>query len=222
MERERVMPYRPFIHYNSWYELNINRNNDSDPAKRMTEEQCLAVLKDWQEQFFQKRGMSIDAFVWDNGWDEFNSLWDFHKMFPQGFKRIDAAAGRQKAGIGTWLGPVGGYGASKGKRLAYWNVKHPDNKIGNFQLSNKEYFDAFVGRCSQMVKDYNMKYSQIRRHQYPLPCQGARQRRGCGRHHPRAERPAQEKGGSLHQLHCRNLGIPLLVPLCGFRMEAGE
>ena len=158
MERERVMPYRPFIHYNSWYELNINRNNDSDPAKRMTEEQCLAVLKDWQGQFFQKRGMSIDAFVWDDGWDEFNSLWDFHKMFPQGFKRIDAAAGRQKAGIGTWLGPVGGYGASKGKRLAYWNVKHPDNKIGNFQLSNKEYFDAFVGRCSQMVKDYNMKY----------------------------------------------------------------
>lgn len=158
MERERVMPYRPFIHYNSWYELNINRNNDSDPAKRMTEEQCLAVLKDWKEQFYQKRGMSIDAFVWDDGWDEFNSLWDFHKMFPQGFKRIDAAAGRQKAGIGTWLGPVGGYGASKGKRLAYWNVKHPDNKIGNFQLSNKEYFDAFVGRCSQMVKDYNMKY----------------------------------------------------------------
>lgn len=37
-------------------------------------------------------------------------------------------------------------------------TKHPDNKIGNFQLSNKEYFDAFVGRCSQMVKDYNMKY----------------------------------------------------------------
>lgn len=158
LERERVMPYRPFIHYNSWYELNINRNNDSDPAKRMTEAQCLDVLKDWQEQFFQKRGMTIDAFVWDDGWDEFNSLWDFHKMFPQGFKRVDAAAGKQKAGIGAWLGPVGGYGASKGKRLAHWNVKHPDNKIGNFQLSNKEYFDAFVGRCGQMVKDYNMKY----------------------------------------------------------------
>ena len=158
MERERAMPYRPFIHYNSWYELNINRNNDSDPAKRMTEEQCLAVLKDWQEQFFQKSGTAIDAFVWDDGWDEFNSLWDFHKMFPQGFRRVNAAAAKQKAGIGAWLGPVGGYGASKGKRLAHWNVKHPDNKIGNFQLSNKEYFDAFVGRCSQMVKDYNMKY----------------------------------------------------------------
>ena len=53
---------------------------------------------------------------------------------------------------------MGGYGASKGKRLAHWNVKHPDNKIGNFQLSNKAHFDAFVGRCSQMVKDYHMKY----------------------------------------------------------------
>lgn len=158
LERERVMPYRPFIHYNSWYELNINRNNDSDPAKRMTEAQCLAVLKDWQEQFYQKRGMSIDAFVWDDGWDEFNSLWDFHKMFPQGFKHVDAAAFKQKAGIGAWLGPVGGYGASKSKRLANWNAKHPNNKIGNFQLSNSEYFNTFVGRCSQMVNDYHMKY----------------------------------------------------------------
>ena len=66
MERERVMPYRPFIHYNSWYELNINRNNDSDPAKRMTEEQCLAVLKDWQEQFFQKRGKIVRQFTGDS------------------------------------------------------------------------------------------------------------------------------------------------------------
>lgn len=63
IERERVIPCRPFIHYNSWYKLNISRNNDSAPARRMTEEQSQAVLKDWQEQFFQTRGMTIDAFV---------------------------------------------------------------------------------------------------------------------------------------------------------------
>lgn len=158
LERERAVPYRPFIHYNSWYELNIDRNNDSDPAKRMTEAQCLAVVKDWEEKFYKKRGVTIDAFVWDDGWDDFNSLWGFHKMFPQGFKNINALAAKQKAGIGAWLGPVGGYGSSKAQRLGYWNSTHPGNKIDNFQLSNKEYFDAFVGRCSQMVKDYNMKY----------------------------------------------------------------
>lgn len=158
VERERVMPYRPFVHYNSWYELNINRNNDSDPAKRMNEKQCLDVVNEWHKEFFQKRNITIDAFVWDDGWDEFNSLWGFHKMFPEGFKNIDALAKKQKAGIGAWLGPVGGYGSSKSQRIGYWNKTHPNNQIGNFQLSNKEYFDAFVGRCSQMVDDYDMRY----------------------------------------------------------------
>ncbi len=158
IERERAVPYRPFIHYNSWYELNINRNNDANPEKRMTEAQCLAVVKDWQEKFFNRHGVTIDAFVWDDGWDEFNSLWGFHKCFPAGFKNIDKIARAQNVGIGAWLGPVGGYGAAKAQRLGFWNKTHPNNQIGNFQLSNKEYFDAFVGRCSQMVKDYNMKY----------------------------------------------------------------
>lgn len=157
-ERERVTPYRPFCHYNSWYELNINRNNDANPEKRMSEEQCLKVVQTWQDKMYKKHNIALDAFVWDDGWDEFNSLWDFHKMFPRGFSRINALAKKQHSGIGAWLGPVGGYGSSKQQRLNHWNQKHPDNKIGNFQLSNKEYFDAFVGRCSQMVKDYDMRY----------------------------------------------------------------
>ncbi len=158
LERERVMPYRPFVHYNSWYELGIHRNDLPDPAQRMTEEQCLKVVKVWLDKLFTKRKTSLDAFVWDDGWDEFNSLWDFHKMFPDGFKKIDSLARKQKSGIGTWLGPVGGYGNSKQLRLKNWNKNHPNNQVSNFQLSNKEYFDAFVGRCAQMVKDYDMRY----------------------------------------------------------------
>lgn len=157
-ERERVVPYRPFIHYNSWYELNINRNNDANPMKRTTEPQCLAVLDAWNEEMFKKRKTSIDAFVWDDGWDEFNSLWDFHKGFPNKFNKINQMAKGQKAGIGVWLGPVGGYGSAKQQRLDNWNENHPNNKIGNFQLADKEYYDAFYKQCSQMVKDYDMRY----------------------------------------------------------------
>lgn len=157
-ERERAVPWRSFVHYNSWYELNINRNNDSDPKKRMTEPQCLAVIDAWNKNLFKKHKISVDAFVWDDGWDDFNSLWDFHSEFPNGFKKLDIEARKQGAGTGAWLGPVGGYGASKAKRLGYWNKNHPNNQIGNFELSNKEYFDAFVGRCSQMVADYDMRY----------------------------------------------------------------
>ncbi len=158
IERERAVPWRPFVHYNSWYELNINRNDFPDPKKRMSEKQCLDVIEAWHKNLFQKYKVGIDAFVWDDGWDEFNSLWDFHVGFPNGFKKVDAAARRLGAGIGAWLGPVGGYGASKKLRIANWNAKHPSNQITNFKLSNKEYFDAFVARCSQMIADYDMRY----------------------------------------------------------------
>lgn len=156
-ERERAVPWRSFVHYNSWYELNIDRNNVID--KRMKEADCLNVVKTWNQQLFKKYKVGIDAFVWDDGWDDFNSLWDFYKpAFPNGFKKIDAEARKQGAGTGAWLGPVGGYGSSKQQRLGFWNRNHPNNKIGNFQLSNKEYFDAFIGRCAQMVADYDMRY----------------------------------------------------------------
>lgn len=158
IERERPVPYRPFIHHNDWYEIGITCNNSPNAANRHSEPKSLEVIKAWEKEMFLKRKVSIDAFVLDDGWDDFNSLWGFHSGFPRGFTNINKQATKQKAGIGTWLGPVGGYGAAKRMRLGFWNKTHPNNKIDNFQLSNKEYFDAFVGRCSQMVRDYDMRY----------------------------------------------------------------
>lgn len=157
-ERERAVSYRLFIHYNDWYEIGITINNNQDPMKRNSEKWQLNMLETWKREMFQKRKTPIDCFVIDDGWDDFNSLWDFHAGFPNGFSRLDKVLRGMKSGIGTWLGPVGGYGAAKNMRLGHWNKKHPQNQIGNFQLSNKEYFDAFVGRCSQMVRDYEMRY----------------------------------------------------------------
>ena len=156
-ERERAVAYRSFIHYNSWYELNIDRNNDSNPLNRMVESQCLPVLDAWKTNLFDKHGVGIDAFVWDDGWDDFNSLWDFHIGFPNGFANINAKATAMGTGIGAWLGPVGGYGYSKQQRLAYWNNNHT-NQISNFELSNPEYFNGFVGSCSNMVNNYDFRY----------------------------------------------------------------
>lgn len=161
VERERAVPYRPFVHYNSWFELNVDTNNDPDPLKRMVEEQCLDVMKVWYDKMYTKRGVNLDAFVWDDGWDDFNTLWDFHKGFPRGFKAVSAMAARQKAGIGAWLGPVGGYYQSKQMRIASWNKNHPKNQIANFELSNEEYYQAFRARCTQMIRDYDMRYFKL-------------------------------------------------------------
>lgn len=157
-ERERAHPYRLFIHYNDWYEVGIRINNNTDPAKRNNEKIQLDILEQWQKNLFQKHQTNIECFVIDDGWDEFNSLWEFHVGFPNGFKRIDQEAAKQNAGIGTWLGPVGGYGKAKAMRLGSWNKNHPNNKISNFELSNPEYFNAFLGKCSDMVKNYDMRY----------------------------------------------------------------
>ncbi len=158
IERERAVPYRPFIHYNDWYEIGIRVHDFQDPKKRTNEAMWLDLLETWNRELYTKRHTHVDGFIVDDGWDEFNSLWDFHIGFPNGFARLAQEAAKQKAGIGTWLGPVGGYGPSKRMRLANWNRRHPQNKIDNFHLSNKEYFNAFVGRCRQMIKDYGMRY----------------------------------------------------------------
>lgn len=155
-ERERAVPWHSFIHYNSWYELNIGRNNVVD--KRMSREDCLQVVEAWQKHLFDPYNVHIDAFVWDDGWDDFNSLWDFYlPKFPNGFREIDQLCRKYDVGLGAWLGPVGGYGASKQQRLAFWN-KHHSVSIDNFQLSNDEYFKAFVERCSYMIDEYDMRY----------------------------------------------------------------
>lgn len=157
-ERERASHYRPFVHYNDWYEIGIRLHDYKDPKKRTSEKMWVDLLSTWKRELFTKRKTNIDAFVIDDGWDEFNSLWDFHVGFPHGFTSLSKLANTQSAGLGAWLGPVGGYGFSKQQRLNNWNAKHPDNKIDNFKLSNEEYFQAFVGRCKQMIRDYDMRY----------------------------------------------------------------
>ncbi len=158
IEREKPVPYRTMVHYNDWYEIGITRHDFSDPLKRTTEKISLDVIKNWKRELYEKRGVKIDAYMIDDGWDDFNSLWDFHIGFPNGFAEINKVATSMDCGIGTWLGPVGGYGRSKSSRIAYWNATHPNNRISNFELSNPIYFNAFVGRCKYMVENYDMRY----------------------------------------------------------------
>lgn len=157
-EREKPVSYRTFVHYNDWYEVGIRINNNADPTKRHSEKRLMDILQHWDRELYKKRKLYLDAFVTDDGWDDFNSLWEFHSGFPNGFAAASRAAARMKSGMGAWLGPVGGYGAAKRMRLNHWNAKHPGNRISNFELSNDEYFNAFVGRCRDMIKKYDMRY----------------------------------------------------------------
>lgn len=153
-ERERAVPWRAFPLYNSWYELNIDRNNSPTYTGHMTADMCVKVIDQWYENLKKEHGENIQAYVWDDGWDEYGT-WTFNKNFPNGFDEPNAAALKTGAGIGAWLGPVGGYGTSGDLRRAYWNGK------GGMQLSNPAYYKTFLDACQYMIDNYDFRFFKL-------------------------------------------------------------
>ena len=166
-ERERAVPWRAFPLYNSWYELNIDRNNAvgnsgvydaSDPnntkgdyTENMTSTQCVDVVKHWKEKFYDVYVKAPYAFVFDDGWDAYGT-WTFNPNFPNGFTKEDNLAKSMGVGIGAWLGPVGGYGGSGTYRRNYWNNR------GGMQLSNESYYNYFIDCCKSMINNYDFRF----------------------------------------------------------------
>ena len=145
-ERERAVPWRPFPAYISWYELNINRNNAPTPTNNMNAEQVLDVEHQWMKNCFSRYGVGPRAFVIDDGWDNYGT-WTFHTGFPNEMRDIADYAKDMKAGVGAWLGPVGGYGASGDYRRNYWRNK------GGMQLSNPDYYKVYLDAARNLTKN---------------------------------------------------------------------
>ena len=150
-ERERAVPWRAMPVYISWYELNIDRNNDREYTTNMNVEQCTDIVSEWKKRFFDKYNTGVKAFVWDDGWDVYGP-WTFNKNFPNGFSEPDSVARLMGTGIGAWLGPVGGYGRSGDYRRGYWKDK------GGMQLSNPDYYKMFLDACTYMIRNYDFRF----------------------------------------------------------------
>lgn len=147
-ERERAVPWRANPSYISWYELNINRNNAQDPTQNMTAEQVLNVQRHWKSDFYDRYGIGPHSFVIDDGWDNYGT-WTFHANFPNEMRDIAALAQEMGAGVGAWLGPVGGYGTSGNYRRAYWNAENR----GGMVLSNPAYYKVFKDAAENLTRN---------------------------------------------------------------------
>jgi len=153
LERRRAHPYRPFLHYNSWYHLNIGR-----PDNHMTEAECLATIEHFGRELVARRGARMDAFVWDDGWDDFNSLWGFHTDFPNGFRKLKDAGARHGAAQGVWMSPWGGYGGPKKKRLAYGKSQGYETNRNGYSMAGPKYQAAFRGVCLEMMRHHGVAF----------------------------------------------------------------
>ncbi|TPG20143.1 enterotoxin [Sphingomonas koreensis] len=145
VEQERAHPYRPFLHYNSWYDIGFeNPYSEADALDR---------INAFGEELVRRRGVKLDSFLFDDGWDDLSGRWRFSKAFPNGFKTLRTAAARYGAAPGVWLSPWGGYDKAKLARVAAGRAAGYEIVDGGLALSGPHYYDRFHAATMALVQD---------------------------------------------------------------------
>lgn len=145
VERERAHPYRPFLHYNAWYDICWG-------DRKINEAECLEVIERFGRELITGRSVPLDSFVWDDGWDDPKTLWrPIQGNFPHGFEKILAAARARQSTLGFWLSPFGGYGKPKDDRIAMGKAQGFETGPEGFSLAGPNYYTRFLETCSRFV-----------------------------------------------------------------------
>ena len=134
LEDQRAHPYRPFLHYNSWYDIGY--------FTPYTADQALERINAFCSELVGKRHVKLDSFLFDDGWDDRSGSWNFSKDFPEGFAPLRDAAARCGAAPGIWLSPWGGYGKPKKERVGQGSKLY-ETTDGGFALSGPHYYRRF-------------------------------------------------------------------------------
>lgn len=148
IELERAHPYRTFLHYNSWYDLGF--------FDRYSEHDAVSVVHAFGEELTRKRGVKLDSFMFDDGWDDPSTLWKFNPGFPQGLTKVTEEAAKYDAAPGIWLSPWGGYDGPKEKRLASARAQGFETNEGGLALSGPKYYRYFRDTCMEMIDKYGV------------------------------------------------------------------
>jgi len=152
LELERAHPYRTFLHYNSWYDLGyFDRYNESS---------AVAEVESFGEELTKKRGVKLDSFLFDDGWDDPTTLWKFNPGFPDGLTKVAQTAATYGAAPGIWLSPWGGYEKPKEQRLASARAnpetQNFETNEGGFALSGPNYYRYFLKTCVDLIAKYGI------------------------------------------------------------------
>jgi hypothetical protein len=153
IERERAHPYRTFLHYNSWYDLGYFGKFDQAGA--------LDRIDVFGTQLNKQRGVTLDSFLFDDGWDDPKTLWRFNSGFPDGFTPVKEAAAKYGAAPGVWLSPWGGYGKPHEERIKFGKEQGFETNTDGFALSGPKYYKHFHDVCMEMIRAYGVNQFKI-------------------------------------------------------------
>jgi len=148
LELERAHPYRTFLHYNSWYDLGY--------FDRYNEQSAVAEVQSFGEELTKKRGVKLDSFMFDDGWDDPTTLWKFNPGLPDGLAKVSQTAANFGAAPGIWLSPWGGYSKPKEQRLVSARAQGFETNEGGLALSGPNYYRYFRDTCLDMISKYGV------------------------------------------------------------------
>ena len=143
VEKERARPSQPFLHYNCWYDLGFG----VDEAK------MLQVVQDFDRELVKKRGVPMQSYLVDDGWDVPNQgLWiENPKRFPQGFAGTQKKFSALNTHLGIWISPLGGYGGDK-ERTGHAQKMGLIPAGAKLDLSYPKYHEWFEKRCLELMR----------------------------------------------------------------------
>jgi len=145
IERERAHPYRPFLHYNSWYDIGF--------FTPYTEAEALDRINTFGKELVEKRHVKMDSFLFDDGWDDYSGSWNFSKAFPHGFVPLCKAAAKYGTAPGIWLSPWGGYGKPRQQRVANGRKAGYGIVDNGLALSAPKYWKRFHHVAMTLLND---------------------------------------------------------------------
>jgi hypothetical protein len=153
LERERARPYSQFLHYNCWWDIT------TDGAPSFTSEQLINRMNEWNEKLIKPYGVKLQSFVFDDGWDNLDSVWYFDpKKFPEGFAPEAELCRNFGSGIGVWMSPFGGYGESRKKRIEAAPRQGLETNDKGLSLAGPNYYNRFLSRAVDMLDNYKVNY----------------------------------------------------------------
>lgn len=157
VELLKVKGTRPFLLYNSWYDLR-NPAIAEGPESVMNEENVLNRIESFKKYMVEKHNIKLDAFVLDDGWDNYNSIWEIDtRHLPNKFTPFLKPLKEIHTALGMWASPFCGY--SHRETRVKWGSEHGYEKTGEFLcFAGNKYKAEFEKKMVEYTKDFNIGY----------------------------------------------------------------
>jgi hypothetical protein len=157
LTRIRVAPIKPYLLYNSWYDLRAPVMV-RDPSRALTEGNILRTIESFRQRMVNERGIKLDAFVLDDGWDVYQSNWMLNgEQFPNGLKPLSTALQRMGSQLGIWIGPTGGY-SHRDWRIGWMKANGYEVVGDQFCVAGEKYHTLLKERVTDFIRKNGTRY----------------------------------------------------------------